>query len=479
MCVQNENFMLKDLKIYQCGLILIAFAFLTMTADGQDLGSSSGLFGNPKTKKATAKAPPKKTVTPKKTAPRKTTARRTAPKPRNTAGTLTKTKTALPAETSGGTVEQTASTETNTSTVVIEPSRPPVTKPANDIVINVGDKTSGDFSEIYECAISEGNAARDAREYQKAERAYLRAQSLQGKDSRAVYGLGNLYSDQQRWEEAERAYRAAMSIEPNAPESYIALSFVLTQPIIGANLADRYTEAEKLARKAIELDPNNAFAYDQLGVALELGGRIGPETQKNYRKAVELEPNFALAYAHLGRLLTKTGLTDESNVAYSQSIKLAADVPTQILVADVMQSQQKFAESEQLLRRALKEDEKNPTALYLLGRALTIREQYDEAEKVLRKSAEVSPSSFVSYTLLGSMAMRRGKLSDAEKYLMKAVGIVSPNEKKRLAQEFEAVGDGYLANGKNKDAVRVYRQAFKLDEAKTSLTGKLAKAEGK
>jgi superkiller protein 3 len=85
--------------------------------------------------------------------------------------------------------------------------------------------------------------------------------------------LGNLYSDQQRWEEAERAYRTAIEIEPTAPESHIALSFVLTQPIIRANLADRYAEAEKHARRAIELDPKNAFAYDQLGVALELSGK--------------------------------------------------------------------------------------------------------------------------------------------------------------------------------------------------------------
>lgn len=464
--------MVKDLKVHQFAVILIAFVFLTLTAFGQDLGSSSGLFSNPKTKKAPAKTSPKK-ATPK---PRVSTVRRTVAKAR-TARTIKKPKTNPTGETIAETTEQT-STETPVSIVKIEPSKAPI-KPSSDIVINVGDKTNGDFNEIYENSISEGNSARDARNYLKAETAYLRAQSLQGKDSRAVYGLGNLYSDQQRWEEAERAYRTAMSIEPNAPESYIALSFVLTQPIIGANLADRYTEAEKLARKAIELDPKNAFAYDQLGVALELGGQIRQETQNNYRKAIELEPSFALAYAHLGRLLTKTGSTKESGEAYSQSIKLAADVPTMILVADVMQSQQKFSESEQLLRRALKEDEKNPTALYLLGRALTIREEYDEAEKVLKKSAEVSPSSFVSYTLLGSLAMRRGRLGDAEKYLAKAVNIVSPNEKKRLAQEFEAVGDGYLANGKNKDAARTYRQAIELDKEKTALTGKLAKAEMK
>ncbi len=456
--------MLKDLGVYKYALITIGLLCLPMIAFGQDLGSSSGIFSNPKTKKpvTTVKTPPKKV------APKATAAKRSAPRAKTTlrtARTVTKTK-----------VKPSAKNQP-TETIVAETPKPVVPKPSTDIVITVSDKSNSDFDEIYENSIEEGNTARDAREYTKAESAYLRAQSLRNRDSRAVYGLGNLYSDQQRWEEAERAYRTAMEIEPTAPESYIALSYVLTQPIIGATLAERYSEAENLARRAIELDPKNAFAYDQLGVALELGGKIGQETQGNYRKAIKLEPTFALAYAHLGRLLIKNGLTDQSNAAYSEAIKLAADVPTMILVADVMQSQQKFNESEQLLRRALKEDEKNPTALYLLGRALTVRESYDEAEKVLKKSAEVSPKSFISYTLLGSMSVRRGKFADAEKYLMKAVRIVSENEKKRLAQEFEAVGDGYLRAGKNKDAARVLRQAVTLDKEKTGLAEKLAKAQ--
>ena len=465
--------MLKNLRVYKFALILIGLACLPISAFGQDLGSSSGIFNNPKTKKSAPKTPaktPVKKVTPKPTA---VVAKKVSLKAKPAAKTVRAARTKNRSSKPPASETQTAVTTETAAPDTLNPS----VKPSNNIVITVGEKANGDFDEIYEKSIEEGNAARDARNYTKAESAYLRAQSLQNKDSRAVYGLGNLYSDQQRWEEAERAYQTAIEIEPTAPESYIALSFVLTQPIIGANLAERYTEAEKLARKAIELDPKNAFAYDQLGVALELSGVIGQETQGNYRKAIELEPTFALAYAHLGRLLIKTGLTEQSAAAYSESIKLADDVPTMILVADVMQSQQKFNESEQLLRRALKEDEKNPTALYLLGRALTIRESYDEAEKVLKKSAEVSPNSFVSYTLLGSMSVRRGKLGDAEKYLMKAVRIVSENEKKRLAQEFEAVGDGYLRAGKKSDAVRVFRQAVALDKEKVALTEKLAKAQ--
>ncbi len=450
--------MFRNTQFYKLGFLLILVLCLPTISFGQDLGSSNGLFNN--TKKTPKKIKPKPR--------RKTTARRIRPKSRivNTAQNTT-TETAQPETTP----KQTLFTEV----AVKETPKPP----NGNIIITVGDKTSGDFSELFEKAIDEGNAARDARQYTKAEAAYLRAQSLQAKDSRAVFGLGNLYSDQHRWEEAERAYRAAIEIEPNAHEAYVALSVVLTQPIIGADLAERYAEAEKLARRAIEIEPNNAFAHDQLGVALELGGAISGETPKAYRKAIELEPTFALAYAHLGRLLRKTGAANESAAAYKSAIEYSTDVPTMILVADVMQSQQKYLESEQLLRRALAEDERNPTALYLLGRALTTRGSYEEAERVLKKSAEVSPQSFVSYTLLGSMAMRRGKYEEAEKYLLKAVRVVSKNEKKRLAQEFEAVGDGYLGLGKNKDAARAFRQAILLDKEKTALTEKLAKTEFK
>ena len=444
--------MLKNFQVSKYYLLVIGLMSLPLIAVGQDLGSSSGLFSNPKSK-TTSKTPPKKI----------------APKPRKTLTAIKKNASKPVAKTARN---------SNKQIIINKPEvdRYQIPMAQTNLVITVGDKTTGDFDEFFERAIEEGNAARNARLYAAAEEAYFRAQNLNTKDARAVYGLGNLYSDQQRWEEAERAYRKAIKIEPNAPESYVALSFVLAQPIIGENLANRYTEAEKHARHAIKIEPNNAFAYDQLGVALELGGRVSEDTQNAYRKAIELEPKFALAYAHLGRLLRKIGSADESVAAYRSAIDFSTDAPTMVFVADVMQSQQKYRESEQLLRRALKKDERNPTALYLLGRALTTRGNYEEAEKVLEKSAEVSPNSFVSYTLLGSLAMRRDRFGEAEKYLLEALRVVSPNEKKRLAQEFEAIGDGYARAGKNEDAVRVFRQAIALDKYKKSLAGKLAKA---
>lgn len=447
------------------GLITLfaCLIFSSAYASAQDLGSSSGIFRSPKTAtknnaSSSTNRPKPKTSTPKKQTP-KTTAKTNNNRPRPTPGKTTKPR------------ETVSRTGTSTRAAVNNP------QPQSSVVITVGDKTSGDFDELFEQAVDEGNTARDDRNYPKAEAAYRRAQNLKAKDSRAVYGLGNIYADQQRWEEAERAYRQAILLEPDEAGAYIALSYVLTQPVIAANLSERYAEAEKTARRAIELDADNAFAYDQLGVALELRGIISLEAQNAYRRAIQLEPEFALAFAHLGRILRRNGKQQESAEAYRKAIQFSSEVPTMILVADVMQSEQKFLESEQLLRRALNLDAKNPTALNMLGRALGTRGAFEEAEKMLRKASDVSPNSFVSYTLLGSLSLRRARLDDAESWLNKALTVVSQNERRRLAQEFEAVGDAFMKVGKRGDAQRLYRQAMALDNTKTILTEKLAKVQ--
>ncbi|MDQ3132295.1 MAG: tetratricopeptide repeat protein [Acidobacteriota bacterium] len=477
------------LSSWRITLLFVCFALSAVGVFSQDLGSSNKLFRASEPKSKSNPAPTKKTA-PKKAAPKKPVTAavktKTPTKPKPTAKiptTVPKSniKSSTAAQKNKPSTNTPAKTAKNTKLpmVVNQPVKtPPQNKQNNDVVTRVGQPAGGssEFDDLFEQGIADGNAARDARDYMKAEGAYLRAQSLKTKDSRAVYGLGNLYSDQQRWEEAERAYRTAIELEPDSTDAHIALSYVLTQPIVGTNLSDRYSEAERLARRAIELDKTNPLAYDQLGVALELNGAIGDETQRAYRQAIKLDAGFALAYAHLGRLLRRTGETNESGEAYRNSIRLATDVPTMILVADVMQSQQRFLESEQLLRRALRDDPKHPTALFLLGRALTTRNEFDEAETVLKKSAEVSPNGFVAYMLLGSMYSRQNKFGKAEDSLTKALKVVSLNEKKRLAQEFEAVGDGFLRAGKSKDAARVYRQAVNLDAEKETLAAKLAQA---
>ena len=332
--------------------------------------------------------------------------------------------------------------------------------------------------ERFEDALEEGNEARDARKYTAAEQSYRSASQLKPKDWRGSYGLGNVYTDQQRWDEAETAYKQASNSSGDAQQQadiFVALSYVLVQPRTGGANARRLLEAEQAARRAIVIQPSNPVAHDRLGVALEERGMLAAETEQAYRKAIELDPNFAVGYAHLAALLGKTGRKSEAGPLYQRAVELAKDAPTLVLIAGAMQSEQRWVESETVLRRALDLDASSPSALFLLGRALVVMKKFGEAEQSLTRAIEISPRSFAPYSVLGSAYLGQGRYEDAEKIYTRALDVASAGERKGLAGAygFEGVGDGYAKAGRRADALRAYQRGLQLDPTSAGLQAKV------
>jgi tetratricopeptide (TPR) repeat protein len=347
-----------------------------------------------------------------------------------------------------------------------------------------GKNTGPDAAEIedrVEDLLDEGNEARDARRYSDGEQAYKSALQLKPRDWRASYGLGNIYTDQQRWEEAERAYRQAVEANQLNADAQVALSYVLVQPRTGGSSAKRFTDAEAAARRAIQLQPTNAVAYDRLGVALEARAILNSDTEQAYRRAVELDPQFAVAYVHLARVLRKMNRASDAETYYARAIELAHDAPTLILIADALQSEQRYKEAEPLLRRALESDARNPNALFLLGRGMVALRRYDEAEPLLKSAIEVSPRSFSPYYFLGSTYLRSGRHEEAERIYVRAAEFASAGDRKLLAGAFglSGVGDAYMKAGRATDAARVYQRALELDPSNAEIQSKLADARSR
>jgi len=358
----------------------------------------------------------------------------------------------------------------NPTKPVVRPNRPTPTKP-----------NPAESDEAFEDALAAGNDARDERKFAAAEASYRAALRLKPRDARANYGLGNVFTDQQRWEDAEQAYRLVVDLAPSNAEALIALSFVLVQPRPGAGSAKKFAEAEQFARRATQLQPTNAVAFDRLGVAMTARGIFTKDTEAAFRRAVELDPRFVVAQVHLAGVLRRLQRPDEAEPLYRAAIEQASDAPTLVLIADSMQSEQRWSDSEPILRRALQLDARNPGALFLLARVLTVNRKYAEAETLLKTAIEVNPKSFPARYLLGRAYLGLERYDDAFIAYDHAVEFASDADRKQLAGSFgfAGVGDGQLNAGRFREAVRAYERGLQLDPGNLDLQNKLAAARAK
>jgi tetratricopeptide (TPR) repeat protein len=337
------------------------------------------------------------------------------------------------------------------------------TKPASRTTGTTKPRASA-VAERVEDLLDKGNTARDGRKFAEAEEAYKEVLKLKPRDARAAYGLGNIYSDQQRWDDAETAYRNSVAWAPTDADAHIALSVVLVQPRVDGDNAKRLADAETSA--------------DRLGVALQARGLANSETEHSYRRAIELDPQFAAAYAHLARVLNRMGKPADAAPLYQKAIELAKDPATLNLIAESLQGEQLWPQSEPVLKRAIELDSQNPTSLLLMGRLLIVYRRFQEAEPYLKSATEVSSRAFQPFNLLARAYLGMDRFSDAEATYERASAFAGTGEKKQLAglYGFEGVGDGYLKSNQKDKAVRAYQRALELDPNNSGAAQKLAKA---
>ena len=353
------------------------------------------------------------------------------------------------------------------------PSKPVAgAKPANRPA-----PTTRATAERVEDLLDKGNEARDARKFTDAETAYKDVLKLKPRDARAAYGLGNVYSDQQRWDDAEAAYRNSVAWAPTDADAYVALSVVLVQPSAGGDNAKRLADAEAFARRSVQIDPKNAVGWDRLGVALQARGLLNSETEHSYRRAIELDPQFAAAYVHLARMLNRSGKSADAAPLYEKATELAKDPATLNLIADSLQGEQLWPQSEPVIKRALELDSNNLTSLLLMGRYLIVYRRFQEAEPYLKSATELATHAFQPFNLLGRAYLGMDRFGDAESAYERASTLAAAGEKKQLAglYGFEGVGDGYLKSNQKDKAVRAYQRALELDPNNNGAAQKLAR----
>ncbi|MBK9758958.1 MAG: tetratricopeptide repeat protein [Flavobacteriales bacterium] len=212
-------------------------------------------------------------------------------------------------------------------------------------------------------ALNEGNAAFEAKNYDKAVASYAMSEKIAksfGKiDSNAVFNSALAYESKGDLPKALERYQECIKIGYDKPEIYRYAASLQNRnkdlegglATIGDGLkrhagnkelmldyisylqeANRVAEAEPMVVAALEKDPSNAVLHSLLASIYEGKGKID-EAEAEYKKSIELDPQFFDGQYNIGVLYNNRAAAEyekcnalKDDAAYTKCKKVADEV---------------------------------------------------------------------------------------------------------------------------------------------------------
>ncbi|HYN86471.1 MAG TPA: tetratricopeptide repeat protein [Pyrinomonadaceae bacterium] len=225
----------------------------------------------------------------------------------------------------------------------------------------------------------------------------------------------------------------------------------------------RRNEALDAARSARVRHPNESSFARLEAAALSEVGRSG-EGLEILRAGLKGTPEDFDAYLAISGLLVGAGRGPEAVEAARKALELApADSSTKttqalVVLASAQERAGDLKGSEESLRRILKGDPNNATALNNLGYFLAERsERLEEARQMIQRAVNAEPTNPQFLDSLGWVYFKLGKLEEAERYLSEAA---KRNPHSVAIQEH--LGDVMHSRGRGEEARAAWRRALAL-----------------
>ena len=158
--------------------------------------------------------------------------------------------------------------------------------------------------------------------------------------------------------------------------------------------ADAVGDIDGLQR-AVILDPDRADAWNELGIALHVAGRLA-EAEAAYRRALSVQPDFPRAECNLAVLQRDSGRADLAEATLraviSRQPMAAAFRPALNSLADLLRARGELDEAAALYLRAAKQAPDNSAGEMLdLGMVLAERDDPEQARKAFGHALRQDP----------------------------------------------------------------------------------------
>ena len=256
------------------------------------------------------------------------------------------------------------------------------------------------------------------------------------------------------YEKCCQAWREATMSK--APVAKTAPTAIECNQLIALLNAGRFTELESQARLVLKRYPDSGFAWNLLGISLQMQGKDGIPALQN---ATKFLPNDAEVHSNLGNALSGIDRPTEAEASYRRALQIKPHNANILCnLGATLSDLGRLGEAETSYRRALQIKPNIAEVHVNLGNVLSDLGRLDEAETSYRLALQIKPDIAEAHSNLGNTLRKLYRLAEAETCLRLALKI-EPD----FAKAHNNLGIVLQDLGKLDGAVSSFRRALEIE----------------
>lgn len=215
------------------------------------------------------------------------------------------------------------------------------------------------FPDNAELLYNLGIAYEKLGEFEKAERAYLRAIVISPEND-FYYNLGITYIEMKEWGKAIVALKHVVDTEQDDSNTFFNLGLCFFNQ-------EEYDVAIPYFQRTIELNPQDIFAHFYLGNIYKELGQADMAIQE-YQAVLEITPDYSWAYFNIGSIAYEMGNTEAALQYLMQTvIHNPHDIQAYLIMVQIYITQMRMQEAMDVIQHALEGHPANGDLLYTLS----------------------------------------------------------------------------------------------------------------
>ncbi len=249
---------------------------------------------------------------------------------------------------------------------------------------------------------------------EKADAAIQQALALEPNLAEAVAGAASVALLKEDYAAAEAGFRRAIDLSPSSPTAYRGCSRLY-------GLMGRNDDSLRCATKAAELDPLSVSVNLGLGRALERVGRFD-EALARYRKAIEIDPSVPSSYLFVGSTYAHgLGRLDQAVPWFERAARIDPGSPTYSLALGGSHVDLgNMAEARRWLADAIRHGAEYQDVATVEALVQLYEGNLAKAEQISRKVLDTDPRNPHALNMLRIVGLRTGRHIDVLGLYVKA-----------------------------------------------------------